>query len=86
MHEKDFGMKAEWHFFSTSHVKNLCNGVKGTIKRLTACASIQRAIDNQILNPHTLYFQNFWPPDMEMPGNLEEGAKTFNLFPMVTIF
>ena len=59
MHEKDFGMKAEWHFFSTSHVKNLCNGVKGTIKRLTACASIQRAIDNQILNPHTLYFQNF---------------------------
>ena len=55
MHEQDFGIKAEWHFFATSHGKNACDGVGGTIKRLAARASLQRAIDNQILNPHHLY-------------------------------
>ena len=55
MHKKDFGMKAEWHFLATSHGKNACDGVWGTIKRLAACASFQRAIYNQLLNPHQLY-------------------------------
>ena len=48
-------MKAEWHFFATSHGKNACDGVGGTIKRLAASASLQRAIHNQILNTHQLY-------------------------------
>ena len=26
MHGKDFGMEAKYHFFATSHDKNLCNG------------------------------------------------------------
>ena len=26
MHEKDFGMEAKYHFFVTSHGKNLCDG------------------------------------------------------------
>ena len=26
MHGKDFGMEAKYHFFVTSHVKNLCDG------------------------------------------------------------
>ena len=55
MHKKDFEMKAEWHFFATSHGKNVCDGVGGTIKRLAAHASLQRAIHYQILNPHQLY-------------------------------
>ena len=28
-HEEDFGLKAEWHFFGTSHGKNACDGVGG---------------------------------------------------------
>ena len=51
MHKIDFGMKAEWHFFATSHRKNVCDGVGrggGAIKRLAACAGRQRAICNQI--------------------------------------
>ena len=36
MHKKDFGMKAEWHFFATSQGKNVCNGVGRTIKRLVS--------------------------------------------------
>ena len=55
MHKKDFRMKAEWHFFATSYGKNACDGVWGAIKRLAAHASLQRAIHNQILNPHQFY-------------------------------
>ena len=57
MHKKYFGMKAECHFFATSHGKNTYDGVEGTIniKRLAACASLQWVIHNQILNPHQLY-------------------------------
>ena len=31
-HEKDFGVKCEWHFFATSHGKNACDGIGGTVK------------------------------------------------------
>ena len=55
MHKKDFGMKTELHFFATSHGKNACDGVGGTTKKLAPCASLQRPIHNQILNPHQLY-------------------------------
>ena len=56
MHEQYFGIKAEWHFFAISHGKNnACDGVGGTLKKLAARASLQRAIDNQTLNPHHLY-------------------------------
>ena len=53
MHKIDFGMKAEWHFFATSHGKNgkkVCDGFGGggAIKRLAAHAGHQRAICNQI--------------------------------------
>lgn len=42
-HEKDFGLVAEWHFFPTSHGKGACDGLGGTLKRLAARASLQRA-------------------------------------------
>ena len=108
MYKKVFEIKAEWHFFAKSHGKNACDRVGRTLKRLAAHASLQRAIHDQILNPHQLYDfgkreipcitrfllissklmlrQNFWPPDMKMPDNLEEAEKTISFFPMVTIF
>ena len=54
-HENDFGIKAEWHFFATSDGKNACDGVGGTVKRLAARASLQRAVSDQILTPTQLF-------------------------------
>ena len=48
-HKKDFRLDAEWHFFATSHGKNACDCVGGTLKRLAAKASLQRHLQNQIL-------------------------------------
>lgn len=33
-HEEDYGLKAEWNFFATSHGKGPCDGIGGTVKRL----------------------------------------------------
>ena len=54
-HEQDFGMCAEWNFFATSHGKGPCDGVGGTVKRLAARASLQRAYDNHITTPLQLF-------------------------------
>lgn len=54
-HEADFKMKAEWHFFATSHGKGPCDGLGGTIKRLAAKASLQRPYNDQIMTPRQLF-------------------------------
>lgn len=54
-HESDFGVKAEWHFFATSHGKSPCDGIGGTVKRLVARASLQATDNNHILTPHQMY-------------------------------
>lgn len=54
-HEEDFGLKAEWHFFGTSHGKGPCDGVGGTVKRLVARPSLQRPYEGQIQTPQQLY-------------------------------
>ena len=54
-HKQDFGIDAEWHFFATSHGKNACDGVGGSLKRLAAKASLQRPIEDQILTPLQFY-------------------------------
>lgn len=64
LHEQDFDLKAEWHFFATSHGKNACDGVGRTIKHLAAHASLQRPISNQILTP----LQLFEFAKVEIPG------------------
>ena len=51
LHKQDFNLKIEWHFFATSHGKNACNGVGGTIKCLVTYASLQRPILNQTETP-----------------------------------
>ena len=44
-----FGITAERNFFATSHGKNLCDGVGGTVKHLAARASLQRSCFLRIL-------------------------------------
>ena len=58
-HFKDFGIKAIWSFFATSHGKSSCNGIGGTIKRLTAIESLQRVCKDQILTAEDMakFFQ-----------------------------
>jgi hypothetical protein len=41
LHESDFGIKVEWHFYATAHGKGVCNGLGGTVKRLAVKASLQ---------------------------------------------
>ena len=54
-HQQDFNMDCEWNFFATSHGKSTCDGIGGTVKRLTAKASLQRPIDKQILTPLDMF-------------------------------
>ena len=50
-HKTEFGIEAEWNFFATSHGKSPCDAIGGTVKRVTARASLQRPRGNQILTP-----------------------------------
>ena len=34
-HEQGFAMKCTWSFFATSHSESSCDGIGGTVKRLT---------------------------------------------------
>ena len=47
-HKTDVGCQAEWHFYATSHGKDPCDGIGGTVKRLAAKAS---RIVSQIMTP-----------------------------------
>ena len=55
LHEKDFGIECNWSFFATSHGKSPCDGVGGTLKRLTARASLQKPMADQILTPTAVF-------------------------------
>ena len=48
-HVNDFGIEASWNFFGTSHGKSPCDGIGGTVKRVTGRASLQRPKENHIL-------------------------------------
>jgi hypothetical protein len=63
-HLEDFKVKAKWCFFATSHGKSPCDGIGGTLKRLAARASLQRAKTGQILT--ALEFFKFC--QNEVPG------------------
>ncbi|XP_047137884.1 uncharacterized protein LOC124814334 [Hydra vulgaris] len=54
-HCEDFGSTAKWNFFATSHGKQPCDGIGGTVKRLATLASLQRDMDNHTLSPQTMY-------------------------------
>lgn len=52
LHEADYGIKCEWHFFATSHGKGPCDGIGGTVKRMARDASLKQSI---ITTPEMLY-------------------------------
>lgn len=52
LHNEDFGVPAEWHFFATAHGKGPSDGLGGTIKRLATRASLQGEI---IQTPQELF-------------------------------
>ena len=54
-HEQDFAVKCTWSFFATSHGKSPCDGIGGTVKRLTAIASLHRTTNNQILTAPAMF-------------------------------
>lgn len=54
-HKKEFGIDAEWIFFATSHGKSSCDGIGGTVKRVTARASLQRPREKHILTPKDMF-------------------------------
>ena len=49
-HKEDYGIDAEWIFFATSHGKSPCDGIGGAVKRHAAKRSLQRPLNNQILD------------------------------------
>ena len=53
--EHDFNLKAENHFFATSHGKSPCDRIGGTIKREAANSSLRGVVTNQILTPEQLF-------------------------------
>ena len=48
LHEQDFDIPAEWHFFATSHGKGPSNAIEGTIRCEATKASLQRSYKDQI--------------------------------------
>ena len=55
LHKADFGLDATWTFFATSHGKSACDGIGGTVKQLTARASLQRPLSDQILTVSAMF-------------------------------
>ena len=50
-HKSDFGLNARWIFFATSHGKQSCDGIGGSVKGLVSNASLNRDLRDQILSP-----------------------------------
>jgi len=51
-HKADFDMEAKWVFFATSHGKQPCDGIGGTVM---AKASLQQPYSDQILTPKMMF-------------------------------
>ena len=44
-HSSEFEINAKWVFFATSHEKQSCDGIGGTVKRSTRLASLGKFIN-----------------------------------------
>ena len=55
LHKQDYNLTAKWYFFATSHRKQPCDGIGGTVKRLAAKHSLQNDVSNHILNPQQIF-------------------------------
>ena len=55
-HEEDFGIPAEWHFHSTSHVEAAYEGIEeANIKRQVAHSGLQYYPKHHMLTPQSLF-------------------------------
>ena len=54
-HKSDFGLNVRQVFFATSHGKQLCDGIGGTVKRLVSNVSLKCDLKNQILSPSDMF-------------------------------
>ena len=52
---QDFSLNCKWYVFATSHRKSPCDGLGGTVKRLTARNSLQSPLNNHILTSETMF-------------------------------
>ena len=48
-------VNTSWNFFATSHDKSACDRIGGTLKRITARASLQCAVKDQILTTKEMF-------------------------------
>ena len=55
LNKQDFNLTAKWYFFATSHGKQPCDGIGGTVKCLAAKHSLQNDVSNHILNPQQMF-------------------------------
>ena len=53
--QEDFKLEAKWHLYATSHGKNACDGIGGTIKRETGKASLRATTTGQLITPKQLF-------------------------------
>ena len=53
--QDEFDVSGEWIFFATSHGKSPCDGIGGTIKRITALESLKHPYRNQILSAKAVF-------------------------------
>ena len=54
-HKADYNIDAKWVYFATSHGKQPCDRIGGTVKQLVSNASLQCINNSQILNPHDMF-------------------------------
>ena len=53
-HSSDFSVVGTWTFFATSHGKSPCDGIGGTLKRLTSDESLRRDPDDAIITANMM--------------------------------
>ena len=54
-HLHDYGIQAEWHFFTINHGKSPCDGIGGTAKHLVATASLQNTYILSVLSVRDMF-------------------------------
>ena len=83
-HYCNYALYAEWHFFATSHGKNVCDSIGWTTTQMAGYASLQRSVTGQLLLPKSLFkfayseipvIQSFWVPTTEIIENKQKVRK-----------
>ena len=49
------GLDVRWVLFATTHGKQPCDGIHGTVKRLVSNASLKLDLKDQILSPNDMF-------------------------------